>query len=148
MNDLVNCIRTERFAHTRSDESSNGIKREELLVEKLECNAVNCLYNYSTVCSADEIKVQGEQAMGSDATFCGTFSSKSVGNYVSSIGNMNYDGAAKQVLNHTTMEPHVLCDAVNCTYNANKICNADAVQILNDVSTTAEQTECQTFYPR
>lgn len=117
-------------------------------MDKLKCNAVNCLYNYNTLCSADAIKVQGEAAMGSDSTFCGTFNSKSLGNYVSSIGNMNYGGAAKQMFSNTTMEPQVLCDAVNCTYNTNQICNADAVQIQNAVSTTAEQTECQTFYPR
>lgn len=117
-------------------------------MDKLKCNAVNCLYNYNTLCSADEIKVQGEGAMGSSSTSCGTFNSRSLGNFVSSIGNMNYAGAAKQMFSNTRMEPHVLCDAVNCTYNTNQICDADAVQIQNEVSTTAEQTECQTFYPR
>lgn len=117
-------------------------------MNKLKCSAVNCLYNYDALCSAETIKVQGEQAMGSGATFCGTFSSKSIGNYVSSITNMNYGGAAKQLFNTAAMEPHVLCDAVNCIYNANQLCNADNVQIQNEVSTTAEQTECQTFYPR
>lgn len=118
-------------------------------MEKLKCKAVSCLYNYNTSCGADEIKVQGEQATHGESTFCGTFNTRNVGNYVSSIGNMNYGGTAKQVLSdHSVMEPHVLCDAVNCVYNENQNCSADAVQIQNEVSSTAEQTECQTFFPR
>lgn len=74
-------------------------------MNKLKCSAVNCLYNYDALCSAETIKVQGEQAMGSGATFCGTFSSKSIGNYVSSITNMNYGGAAKQLFNTAAMDP-------------------------------------------
>lgn len=118
------------------------------LMEKLKCNAVNCLYNYNTVCSADEIKVQGGSTTNGDTTFCGTFSTRDLGNYVSSITNMNYGGAAKQLFGNDQMEPHVLCDAVNCTYNSDKICNANGIEILNDVASIAEQTECQTFYPR
>lgn len=117
-------------------------------MEKLKCKAVNCLYNYNTLCGADEIQVQGGHAMGGSLTFCGTFNTRNVGNYVSSIGNMNYDGAAKQIFSdHPAMEPKVLCNAVNCVYNADQICDADAVQIQNEVSSTAEQTECQTFKP-
>ncbi|WP_425801931.1 DUF1540 domain-containing protein [Desulfitobacterium sp. Sab5] len=117
-------------------------------MEKLKCNAANCLYNYNTICSADEIKVQGGGTTSGDATFCGTFSTRGLGNYVSSITNMNYGGAAKQLLSNNRMEPHVLCDAVNCTYNSDQICNANGIEILNDVASAAEQTECQTFYPR
>ncbi|HVJ48798.1 DUF1540 domain-containing protein [Desulfitobacterium sp.] len=118
-------------------------------MEKLKCKAVNCLHNYNTLCGADEIQVQGGQAMGGRATFCGTFNSRNLGNYVSSMGNMNYGGAAEQVFSdHPSMEPHVLCNAVNCAYNVEQKCDADAVQIQNEVSSTAEQTECQTFFPR
>lgn len=117
--------------------------------KKLKCNAVNCLYNYNSLCGADEIQVQGGHAMGGRFTYCGTFNTRSLGNYVSSIGNMNYDGAAQQMFNdHPMMEPNVLCNAVNCVYNADQQCTAVALQIQNEVSSTAEQTECQTFYPR
>lgn len=86
--------------------------------------------------------------MGGRFTYCGTFSSKSLGNFVSSMGNMNYSGAMQQVLSDDiVMDPKVLCNAVNCTYNSEKTCQADHVQIQNEVSSTAEQTECQTFYP-
>lgn len=116
---------------------------------QLKCNADHCLYNRSHLCSAETIEVQGGQTMGGDATFCGTFNSKELGNYVSSLGNMNYSGAAQQMFSgEPVMDPKVLCNAVNCVYNSEKLCQADAVQIQNEVSTTAEQTECQTFNPR
>lgn len=116
---------------------------------KLKCNATNCLYNYNSLCGAEEIHVQGGQAMAGQNTFCGTFNTRSLGNYVSALGNMNYDEAAKQMFSdHPMMEPKVLCNAVNCVHNSDQVCTADAVQIQNEVSTTAEQTECQTFYPR
>jgi hypothetical protein len=116
---------------------------------QLKCDAVNCLYNYGHLCSAEEIEVQGENTMGGRFTYCGTFSSKNLGNYVSSIGNMNYSGAMKQVVSDgQVMDPNVLCNAVNCVYNSEKHCQADHVEIQNEISSTAEQTECQTFYPR
>lgn len=116
---------------------------------QLKCDAENCLYNRSHLCSAEEIEVQGGHTMGGRFTYCGTFSSKSLGNYVSSVGNMNYSGAIQQVISDDlVMDPKVLCNAVNCTYNSDKVCEADHVQIQNEVSSTAEQTECQTFFPR
>lgn len=115
---------------------------------QLKCEAENCLYNRSRLCSAEEIEVQGGNTMGGEATFCGTFSSKGLGNYVSSMGNMNYSSAMKQVFaDDQVMDPKVRCNAVNCTYNSAKLCQADHVQIQNEVSSTAEQTECQTFIP-
>lgn len=115
---------------------------------QLKCDAVNCLYNRSRLCSAETIQVQGGQTMGGEATYCGTFSSKSFGNFVSSLGNMNYSEAAKQIVSgEEVMDPKVLCNAVNCVYNSDKECHADSVQIQNEVSQTAEQTECQTFRP-
>jgi hypothetical protein len=124
-------------------------ERSSVMSIQLQCNAVNCLYNRDRLCSAEEIQVQGDHAMGSRFTFCGTFSSKNLGNYISSIGNMNYSSAVKQLVsNDHVMDPQVLCNAENCVYNSDKVCHAEAVQIQNEVSSTAEQTECQTFYPR
>jgi hypothetical protein len=118
-------------------------------MNQLKCDAQNCLYNQNQLCSAEEIKVQGGDTTGGSQTFCGTFNSKSVGNYVSSLGNMNYGGAIQQMVSSgEVMEPKVFCNAVNCTYNSEQICQADHVQIQNPTSSTAEQTECQTFYPR
>lgn len=116
---------------------------------QLKCNAEHCLYNRNHLCSAEAIEVQGGQTQDGEATFCGTFSSKELGNYVSSLGNMNYSSAVQQMFSEEpVMDPKVLCNAVNCVYNSDKLCQADAVQIQNEVSSTAEQTECQTFNPR
>ncbi|SHN87445.1 DUF1540 domain-containing protein [Desulfitobacterium chlororespirans] len=116
---------------------------------QLKCDAVNCVYNRSHLCSAEEIEVQGGETTGGDATFCGTFNSKSLGNFVSSLGNMNYSGTLKQAVSaEPIMDPKIRCNAVNCTYNDQRYCHADQVEIRNEVSHTAEETECQTFYPK
>lgn len=116
---------------------------------QLKCDAVNCVYNRSRLCSAEAIEVQGGETIGGDATFCGTFSSKTVGNFMSSLGNMNYSEALKQVVSaDPVMDPTVHCNAVNCTYNSGRMCHADQVEIRNEVSSSAEETECQTFYPK
>ncbi|MGE4272652.1 MAG: DUF1540 domain-containing protein [Desulfitobacterium sp.] len=116
---------------------------------QLKCDAVNCVYNRGQLCSAEEIKVQGGQTTGGDDTFCGTFSSKSVGNFVSSMGNMNFSGSLKQMVSsEPVMDPKVHCNAVNCTYNSSEICHADHVAIRNESSHSAEETVCETFYPQ
>lgn len=116
---------------------------------QLKCDAVNCVYNRSHLCSAEEIEVQGGETTGGDATFCGTFNSKSLGSFVSSLGNMNYSESLKQAVSaEPIMDPKIRCNAVNCTYNDQRYCHADQVGIRNEVSHTAEETECETFYPK
>ncbi|NMA68118.1 MAG: DUF1540 domain-containing protein, partial [Desulfitobacterium sp.] len=73
---------------------------------QLKCDAVNCVYNRSHLCSAEKIEVQGGPTTSGDNTFCGTFASKSIGNFVSSLGNMNYSEALKQTISsEPVMDP-------------------------------------------
>jgi len=116
---------------------------------QLKCDAVNCVYNRSRLCSAEEIEVQGGQTAGGDATFCGTFSPKNLGNFISSLGNMNFSEAIKQTIaREPMMDPKIHCNAVNCTYNSNRLCNASQVEIRNENSHSAQETECETFSPQ
>ncbi|MEL7596841.1 MAG: DUF1540 domain-containing protein [Clostridiaceae bacterium] len=43
------------------------------------------------------------------------------------------------------MSPKVTCDAENCVYNQNKLCNADSVQITGLTAHTSGATQCETF---
>ena len=116
---------------------------------KLKCDAVNCVHNFNHLCAAEEIQIQGAHTMGGRFTYCDTFHSRSLGNYVSSLTNTNFNGVLNQFFtDEQVMAPKVLCNAVNCIYNSSNECEADNLQIVSEISTTAEQTECQTFYPR
>jgi len=46
------------------------------------------------------------------------------------------------------LAPSIGCNAHNCIYNENLSCQAKHVNIVSEIADTAEQTECQTFYPR
>jgi hypothetical protein len=37
------------------------------------------------------------------------------------------------------------CDATNCIYNNDKICNADRIDVIGAEAEKAHQTECYTF---
>lgn len=37
------------------------------------CDAEKCIYNVNSVCTADQVKVDGDKAMSSDQTECETF---------------------------------------------------------------------------
>jgi len=43
------------------------------------------------------------------------------------------------------MSPKIKCDAVNCRYNSNRICDANFVQIQGASATNSAGTECNTF---
>lgn len=50
--------------------------------------------------------------------------------------------ADKQIMN-----PKISCEIVNCRFNHNKLCNAKKLNILGSYSSSADETECQTFDP-
>lgn len=115
----------------------------------LKCEATKCVYNMDRLCSAKEIEVQGEDAMGGRFTYCGTFEERGVGNMVSEMGNMNLRGELKQLFSdEQALDPRVGCNAHNCIYNQNAQCHAEHVNIISELAESAVQTECQTFYPR
>ena len=109
----------------------------------LKCDAVHCAYNTDRFCSANEIEVQGDDTMGGRFTYCGTFEERNEESGMKEMSNINLGE-----LSNAAMDPVVACTAVNCTYNHNQYCQANRVNIVSAVASTAEQTECETFYPR
>ncbi|WMJ80528.1 DUF1540 domain-containing protein [Clostridium sp. MB40-C1] len=114
---------------------------------KLSCGVGNCVNNINGLCSAREIKVNGEEATSSNETLCETFGERSFKNAVTNIPNMNIPGEIKQLFTQNSIEmtPKVLCDAINCNYNQDRVCNASSVQINGMQASTSQDTKCETF---
>lgn len=113
----------------------------------LSCGALNCVYNMSGLCSARKIQVDGEDAHESEGTDCGTFEQRGLKSAFTNMANMNIGGELRQVFDKDTidMSPQIKCDAVRCSYNADKICHASNVQISGHGAETSIETKCETF---
>ncbi|MCY6483282.1 DUF1540 domain-containing protein [Clostridium aestuarii] len=113
----------------------------------LSCSVGKCVHNINGLCSAREINVGGLKANTSSDTQCGTFAEKGLKNAFTNLANMNISGELKQVFakNSIEMSPKIICNAENCSYNNNRICNAPNVQIKGLRAQMSEQTECETF---
>jgi len=113
----------------------------------LSCSAENCVHNMAGLCSANTIQVLGSNAHSSSLTQCGTFAEKGLKNAISNVFNMNIPGELRQAFTNSSIEmsPHIECDAVSCTYNIDKKCSADYIQIHGPGALTSARTQCQTF---
>ncbi|KZL93299.1 DUF1540 domain-containing protein [Clostridium magnum] len=115
--------------------------------KKLRCGAEHCYNNVNNFCIANVIHVGGTDAYTSPETACNTFVEKTDIRGTSHFINRNLLGGFRQLFSHQTVEmaPRVDCDAENCTYNVNKICGAEYVEIHGENATTSEKTQCETF---
>lgn len=114
---------------------------------KLICSAGNCVNNINGLCSANTINVNGSRAHTSSGTDCETFAEKGFMNAVKNLGNMNFAGEVRQIINRDSisMSPNIKCQAVNCVYNVNRLCSADNVQIYGPGAVASQGTQCETF---
>ncbi|AAK78500.1 hypothetical protein BJV85_003496 [Clostridium acetobutylicum] len=117
------------------------------MATKLMCSAGTCVNNISGLCTAKTINVHGIKARSSIDTECETFAEKGIKNALSNLVNMNIPGEIRQVFSRNSIEmsPEIQCQAINCSYNHNKLCAARNVQIYGPGAITSEGTECETF---
>ncbi|MCM0651019.1 DUF1540 domain-containing protein [Clostridium swellfunianum] len=117
---------------------------------QLSCSALNCVHNLSGLCSANTIHVLGSGAHTSDQTMCDTYAKGSLKNAVTHFPNMNVVGEVKQLFTKGSVEmsPVIKCEAANCRYNDNRICQADYVQVYGPRAQESEGTQCETFVQR
>ena len=113
----------------------------------LSCSATDCVHNINSLCSASTIHVGGMNAHTSGGTQCDTFAEKGFRNAVANMGNMNVVGEIKQLFTNSSVEmsPQIKCDAVRCVHNADRLCNANNIQIYGPAAATSEGTQCETF---
>jgi hypothetical protein len=113
----------------------------------LSCSAESCVHNVGGLCNANTIHVGGSSAVNSSETQCRTYAEKGLVNAITKVGNMNIAGEIKQLFDSDEIEmyPAIKCDAINCFYNKNRVCNADKVQISGVHASNSKETDCETF---
>lgn len=98
----------------------------------LVCSAQSCVYNDGMYCSKGDIKVGGESAQTSGETCCTSFKERAA------MGGKSAMGTPSQKID-------VVCEACECMYNKNRVCDAGKIDISGPSACRCEQTECSTF---
>lgn len=99
---------------------------------KLDCNVTNCLHNADNCCCRRAISVEGDKAKKSSDTCCGSFDEKK-------------EWSFKNMFKSPESKLEIECDAVNCVYNENCLCEAEHVGIGGQGARKTGETECTTF---
>ena len=102
----------------------------------LTCTVKSCRHNKAECCCRPEITVGGHNAEEACETNCCDY--KKLSNDSSFPLATNSIGAGYDQPNKSL---RVTCEAKNCTYNKDRLCNADKI----DVKVGSAGTECATF---
>ena len=105
----------------------------------LKCNSTNCMHNINYDCKAGAIHVSGLGAVSVEGSSCTSFVDRDSTSFVNSVdGRPNEKESFFNSSNHsfvnstgdsTTKPSDIKCEAHNCTYNENKECHAEYVEI-------------------
>lgn len=102
-------------------------------MDKINCNVESCSHNNSRICYANRVNVGGRSAKNPCDTCCGSFLDKK--NYSNLTNNTNSDGSCDCLV----------CDAINCHYNDNKLCTANSISVSGGNANIYTETNCDTF---
>ncbi len=97
---------------------------------KLQCGVSNCAHNSDSLCSLNQIEVDGALANCDEGTCCS--------NFVEAIGATNFAGEASPLTD-------VGCKASNCTFNCSGKCGAASISIEGFGASNTTGTECSSF---
>lgn len=101
----------------------------------LQCNAENCANNKNNFCCRPDIQVGGPQACTNRQTYCA--------NFIDAAENAPQN-AIDHATPNTSLDIH--CDAVNCTYNQDRACVAEHIDIMTAGTSSGQiKTECASF---
>lgn len=100
---------------------------------KLTCDVKTCTSNTCGQCSRPDIHVGGNSANTPSDTDCDSFNELRSGT-TNAVGDRE-----------PNPQMPISCDAVNCKYNNNYECDADAIQVTGASAKQTSQTECETF---
>lgn len=101
----------------------------------LVCSAESCTYNKNRLCAKGDILVTGSDAETSSETNCDSFISAGRDCYCNSASEGKDKIAVK-------------CEAINCTFNANRACSAEHIGIAGQQAHSSSETECSSFEKR
>lgn len=104
----------------------------------LQCDVRNCANNKDCYCCRPDITVSGPRAGESDQTYCASF----IDHEADAPSNAVYDEKPNPRMD-------IRCDVGQCTYNDERYCNADHIDIkTTKVNSGQIKTECATFENR
>ncbi|WP_297635416.1 DUF1540 domain-containing protein [uncultured Clostridium sp.] len=100
----------------------------------LKCDVTDCNHNKQSCCCNNEITVGGVQAESSSETNCKNFECKS--------------GALSNDVRDINPSLYVNCSADTCIHNKGQSCVANSIEISNNLSSYASDTQCASFVER
>lgn len=109
------------------------LNKGEIKMAKISCEVTNCSHNDSGVCYANCVDIVGNSAQKGDDTCCGSF-----------LNSLHYSGLTNNTLSSGSCDC-LKCAAENCTFNDNKLCTLDQIQVSGETVNDYTQTECESF---
>lgn len=115
---------------------------------KLNCSAKNCDHNEEGICKASNIIIEGISSESSKDTYCSSYidqdgevgySSGVANSYIANMMESSISSAYEM-----PMSPYVSCNAINCQYNLNGVCQSRDVLIYGEQNGILG-TMCDTF---
>lgn len=105
-------------------------------MSKINCSVSNCSHNNDSTCFANIINVGGKSAKKDSDTCCASFLDSVI--YNDLTNNINEKGKACSAIS---------CNVCTCSYNADTLCNAEAINVNGDNANLYAETNCLTFKP-
>lgn len=103
-------------------------------MSKINCGVSNCSHNNENTCYANVINVGGKSAKKDSDTCCASFLDAKA--YSDLTNNINEKGNECDA---------ITCNVCTCTFNANKVCNADSIDVSGKNVNLYSETDCLTF---
>jgi hypothetical protein len=100
---------------------------------KINCEVTKCSHNNSGVCYANCIDIVGNSAAKKSQTCCGSY-----------LDKLHYSELTNNVLGSGSCDS-LRCSVETCTYNDNKLCSLDAIQVSGNDAEYYTQTDCSSF---
>lgn len=104
------------------------------IMARIACEVSNCSHNKENVCYANVINVGGLNAEKDSDTCCGSF-----------LDSVHYGTLTNNVNDPGKPCSAITCNVISCTYNSNKVCSADSIQVSGENADIYTETDCLTF---
>ena len=108
--------------------NKGGIK-----MARINCSVANCSHNSTGLCYANSIDIVGSSARKDYDTCCGSF-----------LNKLHYSELTNNTLSSGPCD-YLKCTVETCSFNSNKLCTLDNIQVSGQKVEYHTQTECDSF---
>jgi hypothetical protein len=102
-------------------------------MKSINCDVNNCSHNKSGVCYSNRVDIGGISASSECGTCCGSFLNKDL--YSDLTNNTN----------STVNCNSLVCNAKNCSYNCNNLCDLNSINVSGTAAQIYAETKCSSF---